>query len=581
MMEHRPLARIRALAGPLADQIAAGEVIERPASVAKELLENSLDAGAAQVTIEVEGGGVRLLRVRDDGAGIDGRDLALAFERHATSKIASLDDLEAVRSMGFRGEALSSIASVSRLELVTLARGADHAARIAIEGGRVTATGPAAHPAGTTVTVRDLFFNTPARRKFLRTERTESRHIEDLVRRLALSAFAVGFRFLVDGRMVLELPPAETPPGRQRRLARVCGRAFMDAALALELEAGELRLDGWVGGPQVHRAQGDVQYFFVNERAVRDPLSRHALRLAYADLIPPNRHPAWVLRLSIDPRAVDVNVHPTKQEVRFREARLVHDFLHRAVRRALAGSLDLATDATPEMPARHPLAAFSGTPSPGAVSGWAALYGAPPAASVPPAVADAEGALPLGRAQALLHRVWLIAGTGTAPLLIDLAAATGWRLRRRLAAELEVGEVRSRPLLVPIAIEVAEAAADLLEAAAGEVERAGVEVRRVGPSSLSLRRVPTLLGEGGGAALAEVLVQELHPARGLDGAAVVGMLAAAAVRAITSSAPSPQALDGLLRELERLEFMAAVDARDLWCAPDPAAFATMLGATPR
>src|SRR5690554_5010508 len=327
---------IRLLSPRLANQIAAGEVVERPASVVKELVENALDAGADRVEIEVEQGGVKLIRVRDDGSGIAESDLPLALSRHATSKIASLDDLEAVASLGFRGEALASISSVSRLTLTSRTDQQEAASRVEVEGRDMDARiSPAAHPVGTTVEVRDLFFNTPARRKFLRTEKTEFGHLEEVLRRQALGRFDTGFTLRHNQKVVHSLRPAESELDHERRISALCGQKFIDNAVVIDAEATGLRLRGWVALPTFSRSQADLQYFFVNGRVIRDRLVAHAMRQAYRDVLYNNRHPAFVLYLELDPANVDVNVHPTKHEVRFRDGRLVHDFIFRTLHRAL------------------------------------------------------------------------------------------------------------------------------------------------------------------------------------------------------------------------------------------------------
>ncbi|MGY0219998.1 DNA mismatch repair endonuclease MutL [Endozoicomonadaceae bacterium StTr2] len=328
---------IHLLSPRLANQIAAGEVVERPASVVKELLENSLDAGADRIDVDVEQGGVKLIRIRDNGHGIPKQDLPLALSRHATSKISELEDLEAVGTLGFRGEALASISSVSRLTLTAAVEGQESGWQARVEGRDMTAElAPAAHPIGTTVEIRDLFFNTPARRKFLRTEKTEFSHLEEVVKRLSLSRFDVGFTLRHNQRVVHQLRPARTDAERDRRVASLCGPKFIDNAVRIEMEVADLKLRGWVGLPTFSRAQADLQYFFVNGRVVRDRLVAHAIRQAYQDVLYHGRHPAFVLFLDLDPIQVDVNVHPTKHEVRFRDGRTVHDFLFRSLHRALA-----------------------------------------------------------------------------------------------------------------------------------------------------------------------------------------------------------------------------------------------------
>ena len=332
------MSRIHILSSRLANQIAAGEVVERPASVVKEVLENSLDAGATRVDVDVEAGGSKLIRIRDNGAGMAPDDLPLALARHATSKIASLEDLERVSSLGFRGEALASIGSVSRLILTSNANETGSEGSSAICEGRdmEVLVKPAPHPRGTTVEVRDLFFNTPARRKFMRTEKTEFNHLEEVVKRLALSRFDVAFSLRHNGRVLHNLKPGGSQAERQRRVASVCGPAFMEQAIYIETDRPELKLWGWVGLPTFSRSQADLQYFFVNGRVIRDKLVAHAVKQAYRDVLYHGRHPAFVLYLEVDPGQVDVNVHPTKHEVRFRDGREVHNFIFSSLHRALA-----------------------------------------------------------------------------------------------------------------------------------------------------------------------------------------------------------------------------------------------------
>ncbi|SBS30145.1 DNA mismatch repair protein MutL [Marinomonas spartinae] len=331
------MQRINLLSPRLANQIAAGEVVERPASVVKELLENSLDAGATQLDIEVEQGGVRRIKIRDNGTGIVKEDLSLALSRHATSKIVTLDDLEAVRTLGFRGEALASISSVSRMHLTSLAQDEAEAWRVEAEGKEMnTAIRPASHPQGTTIDVRDLFFNTPARRKFLRTEKTEFSHLEEVVKRLALSRYDVGFRLSHNSKQVYDLRPVTDQLHAEHRLASLLGKKFIENSLTIDVEAAGLRLWGWIGLPTFSRSQADLQYFFVNGRVVKDKLVGHAVRQAYRDVLYNGRHPTFVLYLELDPATVDVNVHPTKHEVRFRDGRLVHDFLFSRIHKAIA-----------------------------------------------------------------------------------------------------------------------------------------------------------------------------------------------------------------------------------------------------
>ena len=329
-------ARVRALDTTLANQIAAGEVVERPASVLKELLENAVDAGATRIDVHAEGGGIASLRVSDDGAGIHHDDLELALERHATSKIATLDELESVVSMGFRGEALPSIASVSRVQITSRMHGEEAAWQIHAEGGPAQgAPRPASHPAGTSVVMRELFFNTPVRRRFLRAARTELRHLDRAFRRIALAAFPVAMSFHHDGKELLRVASALHDGMKLRRVGRLLGEGFARAALAVEGTAPGMRLWGWLGDARAARERGDQQHLYVNARSVSDTTVRHAVRLAYGSLISDAQHPSWLLYLEIDPREVDVNVHPAKHEVRFREARMIHDFVRATLSDAL------------------------------------------------------------------------------------------------------------------------------------------------------------------------------------------------------------------------------------------------------
>ncbi|MBN8412103.1 DNA mismatch repair endonuclease MutL [Halomonas cupida] len=338
--------RIQILDPRLANQIAAGEVVERPASVVKELIENAIDAGSSRIEVDIESGGARLIRIRDNGSGIGEDDLPLALSRHATSKILSLEELEGVASLGFRGEALASISSVSRLELTSNVQDDPQGGwRVVAEGRRMEPrVTPAPHPRGTSVAVRDLFFNTPARRKFLRTEKTEFNHVEEAFRRQALSRFDIGWTLRHNQKTIHQLPVARDDHSVERRLSSLLGKNFLDNALTLDIATGSLRLWGWVGLPTHSRAQADQQYFFVNGRVVRDRLVAHAIRQAYRDVLFNGRHPVFVLYLDVDPTVVDVNVHPTKHEVRFRDGRMVHDFLfsslHRALGEARAGQRD-------------------------------------------------------------------------------------------------------------------------------------------------------------------------------------------------------------------------------------------------
>jgi DNA mismatch repair protein MutL len=532
MIESR---RIQLLSPRLANQIAAGEVVERPASVAKELLENSLDAGARRVDVEVEQGGIKLLRIRDDGCGIPPDDLPLALARHATSKIRELEDLEAVSSLGFRGEALASISSVARLTMTSRTAEAEQAWQVETEGRDMEArVQPAAHPVGTSVEVRDLFFNTPARRKFLRAEKTEFDHLQEVIKRLALARFDVAFHLRHNGKTVFALHEAPDEISRARRVASVCGPAFLEQALPIEVERGGLRLWGWVGLPTFSRSQADLQYFYVNGRMVRDKLVAHAVRQAYRDVLFNGRHPTFVLFLEIDPGVVDVNVHPTKHEVRFRDSRMVHDFLYGTLHRALGevrpedqlaapaavqqivrpsgiaagefgpqGEIGLAASIL-QQPAAEPSvwrSAGAGyqAPRPQAAILQAEAQGAyreyfAPLSEQPAALPTAQGDIPpLGYALAQLKGVYILAENAQGMVLVDMHAAHERITYERLKTAMACEGLRGQPLLVPESLALSQREADCAEEHAQWFQRLGFELQRLGEESLAIRQIPALL----------------------------------------------------------------------------------------
>ncbi|MGH8745583.1 MAG: DNA mismatch repair endonuclease MutL, partial [Burkholderiales bacterium] len=440
------MSAIRTLPELLISQIAAGEVVERPASVLKELIENSLDAGAGELRVTLAEGGARRVQVDDDGAGIAREDLALSLARHATSKIGSLADLEAVASLGFRGEALASISSVARVEIASRARGARNAFAIRAEGGEPGPIEPAARTAGTSVSVGDLYFNTPARRKFLRTEATEFGHCEEVFRRAALARPDLAWSLRHNGRVSAALKPQALA----ERVAALLGREFCAGALAAEAQSGTLRLHGLAGGPHAARARADSQYFFVNGRFVRDRLLAHAAREAYADLLHGERQPAYVLFLELEPRALDVNVHPAKTEVRFRDARSVHQFVLHALRRALSPG----AAAAPVSYASLALAAAAGVPAQAglgieqsAVAYQSFIAAATQPAPLPAAVPDS--APPLGYALAQLHGVYILAQNSAGLVLVDMHAAHERIVFEKLKQALDAGTVQRQRLLVP------------------------------------------------------------------------------------------------------------------------------------
>ncbi|HUG98328.1 MAG TPA: DNA mismatch repair endonuclease MutL [Gammaproteobacteria bacterium] len=561
---------IRQLAPQLIDQIAAGEVVERPASVIKELVENSLDAGATRIELEIEGGGLRTCLVRDNGCGIPRDELALALSRHATSKIASLEDLEKVGTLGFRGEALPSIASVSRLSVTSRTPGEDTAWQVESEGGRITPPAPAAHPPGTTVIVRDLFFNTPARRRFMRSERTELSHVERAARRLALSRFDAGFSLTRDGRELFDLRPATDAAARLRRIEDVCGEAFAAHAMEVGHDAAGLRLTGWLGLPTFSRAQPDLQYFFVNGRMIRDRLVTHALRQAYADVLFHGRHPAYVLYLEMDPALVDVNAHPSKHEVRFRDARSIHGFLYQVVERALAGTRPESgaiapPPATPRFGSEPQAGSWSGPSRQDAmrlgVADESPLQASWPAfteqAAATPGRPPHEDTPPLGYALGQLGGIYILAQNRDGLVIIDMHAAHERVLYERLKVSMSGAGAGGQPLLVPLSVRVSAAEAELAEAVAAELAGIGFELDRRGPDVLVIRQLPALLA----AADAEALLRDVLSDLAEQGSSrrleerinqVLGTMAChGAVRARRQLTHAE--MNALLRDMERTE----------------------------
>ncbi|MGH8497119.1 MAG: DNA mismatch repair endonuclease MutL [Gammaproteobacteria bacterium] len=546
----------------LVNQIAAGEVVERPASVVKELLENSLDAAATRVDIEIERGGIGLCRVRDDGSGIERDELALALARHATSKIASLEDLERVRSLGFRGEALPSMASVSRLKISSRNRHEDSGWMVECERGVATAPAPIAHSPGTTVEIRDLFYNTPARRKFLRTEKTEYGHVENVVRRLALSRFDVAFHLRHNRRRMLSLAAGNDRAGRERRVSDVLGGDFTAHALYVEHEAAGLELHGWLAEPRFSRSQPDLQFFYVNGRMVRDKVASHAARLGYADVLFHGRHPAYVLYLNVDPARVDVNAHPAKHEVRFRDSRLVHDFIFRSVEHALEHTKPSRPGAiAPILTADsngHGVRAASTAHQHAMplrardqVTAYAALHEAPPAS----ATAGGDDDAPLGHAIAQLHGVYILAQNRDGLIIVDMHAAHERIVYEKLKSALEHGRVASQPLLVPVTLEVSGPELQAAEQHGPGLERLGLHLHRAGPRSLVVREMPALLGGTDVAGLVRDLLADLalqgasRRVEELGNSLLATMACHGAVRAHRNLTLAE--MDALLRDMER------------------------------
>mgnify|MGYP001281002112 FL=1 len=512
---------IRVLPDTLISQIAAGEVVERPASVLKELLENSLDAGARNITVSLAEGGGKQIRVTDDGSGIAAEDLPLALARHATSKIASLADLERVATLGFRGEALASIGSVARVTLTSRTADAPHAFRIRAEGGPPDPVEPAAHAVGTTVEVNDLYFNTPARRKFLRTEATEFAHCNEVFQRMALARPDVSFTLKHNGRVSVHLPATSFAA----RVAAVLGNELQQTAREVAVEVPGIALRGFAALPAHARASRDAQYVYVNGRFVRDKLLSHALREAYADVLHGDRHPAYVLFLEIDPGAVDVNVHPAKIEVRFRDSRAVHQFVYHAVSRALAGSVAVSPALVTD-PARH----VSGGSAPPPyrmqdslaiaqpVETYTSMFAdaaaetrAPAPAPVPAPQSDSESAVPpLGYALAQLHGIYILAQNAQGLVLVDMHAAHERILYEKLKQALAQHKMTAQRLLIPVTFH-----ADALDVATVEehgdtLAQLGFEMAAISPTAIAVRAVPDLLANGDVPALARALLKDIR-----------------------------------------------------------------------
>ena len=509
------MSSIHILSPQLANQIAAGEVVERPASVLKELVENSLDAGARRIEIEIEQGGTKLIKIRDDGQGIPQSELALALSRHATSKIDNLEDLEAVATLGFRGEALASIASVSRLSLTSNA--GDSSGWKAVSEGRDMEVDlqPAAHPQGTSVEVRDLFFNTPARRKFLRTEGTEYNRIDDSVKKLALSRMDIAFSLRHNQRAQINLRPALSLLEQEKRVADICGPAFMQQALYVDNDRSGIRLWGWMGLPTFSRSQADLQHFFVNGRCIRDKVVSHAIRQAYQDVLYHGRHPAYVLFLEVEPADVDVNVHPTKHEVRFRDSRSIHGFVYGTLNKALAQDrpqdhLQSAETAAGEIPQQdwQPNQSTIQFPAPGnqaqgsssytqfassshgsvntPMEAYQSLY----ATQMP----EEEGDIPpMGFAIAQLKGIYILAENAQGLIIVDMHAAHERITYERMKTAFDSQGLVSQPLLVPESLSVSEREAEVADKSSEIFAQLGFVVERAGAESIIVREIPAIL----------------------------------------------------------------------------------------
>ena len=587
--------RVRILPVQLINQIAAGEVVERPSSVVKELVENCFDAGATHVHVDIEQGGVRRIRIRDNGCGIVKSDLPLALSRYATSKITSFDDLEHVTSMGFRGEALPSISSVSRLTLISRDTNADCAWRVTTDGTEQNFDlQPDPHPQGTTVDVRDLFYNTPARRKFLKTEKTEFAHIENLLQKMALSRFDIAFTLNHNQKEILQLPIATTESEQLQRIAGIYGSMFLEHSIKIDVASSGLQLAGWVGLPTFSRSQQDMQFFYVNGRLVRDKLIAHAVRQAFQDVLFNGRHPVFVLYLTLDPGLVDVNAHPAKLEVRFREGRLVHDFLFSALHRALAeirpaqpsNTLNSAAHQvvnltsqqqgyepsnsngnrsykTPAYSSYQPAQSALPFQVEETIQAYARLYADANVESSSnlekpsQQQTDQRGIPPLGYAIAHLHNIYILSQTLKGIILVDAHAAHERVLYERLKQQSQQGAVPSQPLLLPIKINVSPADADLAEQAADLFAELGFEINRSGPETIVMRAVPALITNTDVEALirdvlADIAQYGLSQRLQNHGKHILGTIAChSAVRAHRRL--TMDEMNALLRDMERTE----------------------------
>ena len=511
---------IQLLPDHLVNQIAAGEVVERPASVVKELVENSLDAGAGRVVVQVEKGGSRLCRVRDDGVGIAAAELGVALTRHATSKIASLEELRTVATLGFRGEALPSIAAVARLTLTSRVAGERSGWTVSSSGGSTSEPQPAAHPQGSTVEVRDLFYNTPARRSFLRKPVTETRHIDRALLRMALSRHSTGMRYEKDGRLSYDLPPARNRELEEKRIAKLLGPQFIEHALYFEEQRHGIHLRGWLARPKYSRSQGDMQHLFLNGRAIFDRTVAHAVRQAYEDVMFHGRHPAWLLYLEMDPAQVDVNAHPAKLEVRFREGRKVHDVVRRTLEAVLAGTRPGRVAAEEATEHGQGGAAFLGPAEragggPGSAGTLAALLGASPlplgtgqthAPVREPRSGEPEGEIPpLGYALAQLAGIYILAENSQGLIIVDAHAAHERVVYERMKAQLDDQGLGAQLLLEPVRLRVGREDMAVAGQQRETWKRLGFVVDQVGPETLAVREVPALLAGGD----AEAMLRDL------------------------------------------------------------------------
>lgn len=493
----------------LINQIAAGEVIERPASVIKELLENSIDATASSVSIEIEKGGIQRILIRDNGTGIEKEQLTTALTRHATSKISSIEDLMNIHSLGFRGEALPSIASISRLSIISNTERSNQGWGLYSEGGTSSLiTKPAAHAKGTSVEINDLFYNTPARRKFLRTEKTEYSHSEQVVKRLALANFHVEISLHHNQKTIFSLPAAQNIEDKVSRLEKLIGKSFIEQAIYVERADSDMKIYGWIAAPTFSRSQADLQFQYVNSRHIRDKTISHAIKLAYQDVLFHGRHPAYVLFLEVDPLSVDVNAHPAKHEVRFHDSRSIHNFVRQTIKQAVSEIRPASIDT-------RDLNKLSSTSSPPSVQSYLstsatsankqfeALYSSAIAepksdpftpTQVQPNIDNQENEIPLlGYAVAQLHAIYILAQNKTGLVLVDMHAAHERVVYEQLKSANSTTELARQQLLVPLQIIVTEIEATLVENQLDTFESYGFEINRMGDTSIVIRTVPNIL----------------------------------------------------------------------------------------
>jgi len=539
------MQRIQLLDAQLANQIAAGEVVERPASVVKELIENSLDAAARKIEIDIEKGGTQRISIRDDGYGIDQKDLLLAISRHATSKIQNLTDLEQVASFGFRGEALASISSISRFRLASRNETQPHGWQIEVNGREPEiSNSPVSHPIGTTIEVCDIFYNTPARRKFLKTEQTEFNHIQEIIRRIGLSVFNLNLHLKHNQRQIYKLSPAVSLSDKEERIAQICGSQFIEQSLRLESDAHDFHLWGWFGLPTFSRSQSDLQYIYVNGRMVRDKTISYAVKQAYKDVMYQDRQPAYVLYLELDPALVDVNVHPAKQEVRFRDSRMIFDFVFHQVKKLLTQTKPVETQHLAS-PAQHPakgmqniaretqnIASLRPTNNPQDTQKQMSLYQSlisdahiknfdvkhseqpqqkPKAREVitPIEISDTK-IPPLGFALAQLQGIYILAENTQGLVLVDMHAAHERIGYEKLKKAFDTRHMITQNLLIPLSIRLSEKEAGIAEQQQNLWTQLGFEIERISPESIVVRSLPALLKDSDIEKLVRDLISDIQ-----------------------------------------------------------------------